>query len=117
MDHLNEVVALLRQQAELEILIMNSAHPEVTAERALATTRRRLVSYPEALTAVLQTAHALPRSPDTVSVRKVRALVILGASTLRSGSVRDTGRAEPVRGNARRIFLPSPRMARAQCHR
>jgi hypothetical protein len=35
----------------------------------LATTRRRLVAYPEALAAVLHTARALRRSPDTVSVR------------------------------------------------
>ncbi len=73
MDHLTEVVALLRQHTELEIQIMNSANPEVTAEWALATTRRRLVCYPEALTAVLQTARALRRSPDTVSVGDVRA--------------------------------------------
>ena len=43
--------------------------PAVAAEWALATTRRRLVAYPEALAAVLHTARALRRSPDTVSVR------------------------------------------------
>ena len=35
--------------------------------------RRRPVAYPEALAAVLHTARALPRSPDTVSVRDVTA--------------------------------------------
>jgi hypothetical protein len=52
---------------------MNCEEPEVAAEWALATTRRRLVAYPEALAAVLHTARALRRSPDTVSVRDVTA--------------------------------------------
>jgi hypothetical protein len=62
---------LLRQQAVLDL--MNTAGPAVAAEWALATTRRRLVAYPEALAAVLHTARALRRSPDTVSVRDVTA--------------------------------------------
>ena len=68
-----EVVALIRQQAALEIQIMNAGGPAVAAEWALATTRRRLVAYPEALAAVLHTARALRRSPDMVSVRDVTA--------------------------------------------
>jgi len=72
MDHLTEGIVLLRPHTELEIQITNGANPEVTAEWALATTRRRLVSYPEALTAVLQTARPRHRSADAVSVREAR---------------------------------------------
>jgi hypothetical protein len=73
MDNVTEVVALLKEQTALENQIMNAAAPAVAAEWALATTRRRLVCYPEALAAVLHTAHALRRSPDMVSVRDVTA--------------------------------------------
>lgn len=73
MDNVIEVVALLRQQAELENQIMNSGGPAVAAEWALTATRRRLVAYPEALSAVLHTARARRRSPATVSVREVSA--------------------------------------------
>jgi hypothetical protein len=72
-NNVSEVVALIRQQAALEMQIMNAAGPAVAAEWALATTRRRLVAYPEALAAVLNTARALRRSPDMVSVRDVTA--------------------------------------------
>jgi hypothetical protein len=37
----------------------------------IEATRRRLAAHPQALNAVLQTARALGRSPDTVSVREV----------------------------------------------
>ena len=73
MDNVSEVVALLRQQAVLENQILTTWGPAVAAEWELATTRRRLVAYPEALAAVLHTARALRRSPDTVSVRDVTA--------------------------------------------
>ena len=69
MDNATEVVALLRQQAALDL--MNTEGPAVAVEWALATTRRRLVAYPGALAAVLDTARALRRSPDTASVRDV----------------------------------------------
>ena len=71
MDNVSEVVELIRRQAALEMQIMNGGGPAVAAEWALATTRRRLVAYPEALAAVLHTARALRRSPDTVSVQDV----------------------------------------------
>lgn len=73
MDNVTEVVALLRQQTALENQILNAAEPAVAAEWALATTRRRLIAYPEALAAVLHTARALRRSPDMVSVRDLSA--------------------------------------------
>ena len=74
MENVTDVVALLRQQAALEQQLMNTGVPAVAAEWALATTRRRLVAYPQALAAVLHTARALRPSPDTISVRDVTAL-------------------------------------------
>jgi hypothetical protein len=62
MNNVTEIVTLLRQQAALEIQIMNAGGPAVAAEWALATTRQRLVAYP-ALATVLHTARALRRSP------------------------------------------------------
>jgi len=61
---------LLRKQADLEIQIMNG-NGSVATERDLEATRRRLIAHPQALNAVLQTARALKRTPDTVSVRDV----------------------------------------------
>jgi proline dehydrogenase len=71
MDNVDEIVALLRKQADLENQIMNGHGIAVATEWELAATRRRLVAYPQALNAVLQTARALRRTPDTVSVRDV----------------------------------------------
>jgi proline dehydrogenase len=71
MDNVTEIVALLRKQADLEIAIMNGHCAAVATEQELEATRRRLCAHPQALNAVLQTARALRRSPDTVSVRDV----------------------------------------------
>jgi hypothetical protein len=71
MDNVDEIVALLRRQADLENQILNAHGTAATTEWELAATRRRLVAYPQALNAVLQTARALRRTPDTVSVRDV----------------------------------------------
>jgi len=73
MDNVCEIVALLKHQAALEHQILSSGQSAVAAESALAATRRRLVAYPHALAAVLHTARALGRSPETVSVRDVTA--------------------------------------------
>ena len=59
------------KQADLENQIMNGHGTSVATEWELAASRRRLVAYPQALNAVLQTARALRRTPDTVSVRDV----------------------------------------------
>jgi hypothetical protein len=73
MDNISEIVALLRKQADLEISIMNGHSSAVATEQELEATRRRLFAHPQALNAVLQTARALRRSPDTVSVGDVTA--------------------------------------------
>jgi hypothetical protein len=71
MDNVAEVVALLRRQAQLEQQLLNGQGIAVVTEQALLLTRRRLASRPEALSAVLQTARALHRTPDAVSTQDV----------------------------------------------
>jgi hypothetical protein len=63
----------LRKQADLENQIMNDHGTSVATERELAATRRRLVAYPQALNALLQTARILRRTPDTVSLLEFRS--------------------------------------------
>jgi proline dehydrogenase len=69
--NVDEIVALLRKQADLENQILNGHGTAVATERELEATRRRLIAHPQALNAVLQTARALRRTPDTISVRDV----------------------------------------------
>ena len=71
MDNVIQVVALLRKHSELELQILNGHGAAVATERELEATVRRLAAHPHALNAVLQTARALQRTSDTVSVRDV----------------------------------------------
>jgi len=71
MDNLLETVALIRRQSELELRLLNSHGTAVATERELEATRRRLATHPQALNALLQTAQALRRPPETISVREV----------------------------------------------
>jgi proline dehydrogenase len=73
MDNVTKIVALLRKQAELELQILNGHGAAAATERELEATVRRLTAHPQALSAVLQTARALRRTPDTVSAREVEA--------------------------------------------
>ena len=58
-------------QADLELAIQNGDRSAVATEQELEATRRRLFAHPQALNAVLQTARALRRTPDAVTVRDV----------------------------------------------
>jgi hypothetical protein len=71
MENVAEIVALLRRQAHLESQILNGNGTAIASEEQLEATRRRLAAHPQALNAVLQTARALGRSPDTISVQEV----------------------------------------------
>lgn len=71
MDNVIEIVALLRKHSELELQILNGHGTAVATERELEATVRRLAEHPQALNAVLQTARALRRTPDAVSVKEV----------------------------------------------
>jgi hypothetical protein len=71
MDNVSEIIALLRKQTALESQILNGTGTAIASEQELEATRRRLALHPQALNAVLQTARALGRTPDTVSVQEV----------------------------------------------
>jgi len=71
MDNLLETVALIRRQSELQIRLQNSRGTAVATEREFEATRRRLANHPHALNAVLQTAQALRRPPETISASEV----------------------------------------------
>jgi hypothetical protein len=71
MENVAEIVALLRKQAQLESQILNGNGTAIASEQELDATRRRLACHPQALNAVLQTARALGRTPDAVSVQEV----------------------------------------------
>jgi hypothetical protein len=71
MENVAEIVALLRKQAHLESQILNGNGTAIASEQELEATRRRLAAHPHALNAVLQTARALGRAPDMVSVEEV----------------------------------------------
>lgn len=71
MDNVAEVVALLRMQSQLELQLLNGHGAAVATERELEATWRRLAAHPQALNAVLRTAHAMRRTPDAVSARNV----------------------------------------------
>lgn len=73
MDNIVEVVALLRQQSELEYRLIHGDGTAAATEHALETTRRRLAAHPQALNAVLHAARALGRTPDRISAHDVRA--------------------------------------------
>ena len=71
MENVAEIVALLRKQAQLESQILNGNGTIIASEQELDATRRQLACHPQALNAVLQTARALGRTPDAVSVQEV----------------------------------------------
>ena len=73
MDTIDETVALIRRQTELELVLMNRTDITPKAERDLLAMRRRLAAHPHAVSAILHTARALRRSPDAVSARDVAA--------------------------------------------
>lgn len=71
MDTIDETVALIRRQCELELDLMNRSEITPKAERDLLAMRRRVAAHPHALNAILHTARALKRSPDAVSAQDV----------------------------------------------
>jgi len=71
MENVAEIVTLLRKQVQLESQILNGNGTAIASEQELEATRRRLAAHPQALNAVLQTARALRRTPDAVTVQEV----------------------------------------------
>ena len=71
MDNVAQTVVLLRKQAELELQLLNGYGASAATEHDLELTRRRLAAHPQAVSAVLQTARALGRTPDAVTATDV----------------------------------------------
>jgi hypothetical protein len=74
MEPINEALELLKRQAELENGLRQAGGIRVTEERELYALRERLQRYPQAVTAILQTARNLNRPVDTLQPQDVRIL-------------------------------------------
>jgi len=74
MDPIAEALELLRRQAQLETGLRQPGGIRVTEERELYSLRERLQRYPQAVTAILQTARNLNRPVDTLRLQDVGGL-------------------------------------------
>jgi hypothetical protein len=74
MEPLIEALELLKRQAELEAGLRQPGGIRITEERELYTVRAHLQRYPQAVTAILQTASNLRRPVDTLVAQDVRDL-------------------------------------------
>lgn len=74
MEPLNEALTLLKRQAELETRLRQPGGIRITEETELYALRSHLQRYPQAVTAILQTARNLNRPIDTLEPSDVRAL-------------------------------------------
>ena len=73
METVNEALGLLRRQAELEQSMKESGGIRITEEQELLVLKRRLASYPQAMHAVVQAAHALRRPLAEVTAEDVES--------------------------------------------
>jgi hypothetical protein len=73
METVNEALGLLRRQVELEMAIKQPGGIRITEEQELLVLRRRLASYPQAMHAVVQAAHALRRPITEVTAEDVES--------------------------------------------
>ena len=71
METVNEALALLKRQAELEAAMKQPGGIRITEEQELHLVRRKLENFPEAMRAVIQAAHALRRPVTEVSAQEV----------------------------------------------
>jgi hypothetical protein len=75
METVYEALGLLRRQAELEQAMKDSGgiQIQISEEQELLVLKRRLASYPQALHAVIQAAHALRRPVTEVTAEDVES--------------------------------------------
>jgi hypothetical protein len=73
METVNEALGLLRRQVELEMAMKQPGGIRITEEQELLVLRRRLASYPQAMHAVVQAAHALRRPITQVTAEDVES--------------------------------------------
>ncbi len=74
MEPINEALELLKRQAQLENGLRQAGGIRITEERELYALRERLQRYPQAVSAILQTARNLNRTVDALEARDVRGL-------------------------------------------
>jgi len=74
MDPIAEALVLLRRQAQLETGLRQPGGIRVTEERELYSLREQLQRYPQAVTAILQTARNLNRPVDALRPQDVSGL-------------------------------------------
>ena len=72
MEPINEALALLKRQAELEAALHHAGGIRVTEENELYRLRAHLQRYPQAVTAILQAARTLDRPIDTLEPGDIR---------------------------------------------
>ena len=73
METVNEALALLKRQAEIEAARKQPGGIRITEEQELHLVRRKLENFPEAMRAVIQAAHALRRPVTEVSAQEVES--------------------------------------------
>ena len=73
METVNEALALLKRQAEIEAAMKQPGGIRITEEQELHLVRRKLENFPEAMRAVIQAAHALRRPVTEVSAQEVES--------------------------------------------
>jgi hypothetical protein len=73
-DPITTALDLLKRQAELETGLRQPGRARTTEERELYALRERLQRYPQAVTAILETARNLNRQVDTLQPQDVRSL-------------------------------------------
>ncbi len=72
LETVDQALAMLKRQAEIESGLRQPGGVRVCEERELYALRQRLQRYPEAVAAILQTASNLRRPVDTLCVEDVR---------------------------------------------
>ncbi len=73
MQTIDDTLALLRRQADLESAMKQPGGIRITEEQELHTIRRQLERFPEAVEAIVQAAHALRKPVTNLSSTDVEA--------------------------------------------
>ncbi|MGA2778189.1 MAG: hypothetical protein ABSF94_11565 [Steroidobacteraceae bacterium] len=74
MEQLHEALRLIKRQTELEAAMRRPGGIRVTEERELFQLRGALSQYPDAVTAILETAAQLRRPINAISAEDVERL-------------------------------------------
>jgi hypothetical protein len=75
MQTIDDTLALLRRQAEIEAAMKTPTGIRIIQEQELHVIRRQLQQFPAAVQAILQAAHALRKSMTDLSATNVETWV------------------------------------------